>query len=191
MPKRALAVDTRRSLKSLQSLGRCPSLFLDLCVDLRKGIFISQWSGWLSPWVKSFFSNESNLVFLSRGDALGFVPSPTTCEHLAMSGCWDGSVVKNPPTYTGAAGDEGLNCGSGRSPGGGNGNPLQYFLPGESHGQRSLEGYSPWGYKESDTTEHPRTETFEVSQWERALLAPSYSPRNSSARQRMMWPRRY
>jgi len=28
------------------------------------------------------------------------------------------------------------------------------FFPGESHGQRSLEGYSPWGCKESDTTEH-------------------------------------
>ena len=27
------------------------------------------------------------------------------------------------------------------------------FLPGESQGQRSLAGYSPWGYKESDTTE--------------------------------------
>ena len=26
------------------------------------------------------------------------------------------------------------------------------FLPGESHGQRSLEGYSPWGCKESDST---------------------------------------
>ena len=27
------------------------------------------------------------------------------------------------------------------------------FLPGESHGQRSLVDYSPWGRKESDTTE--------------------------------------
>ena len=27
------------------------------------------------------------------------------------------------------------------------------FLPGEFHGQRSLTSYSPWGYKESDTTE--------------------------------------
>ena len=27
------------------------------------------------------------------------------------------------------------------------------FLPGESHGQRSLAGYSPWGCKESDMTE--------------------------------------
>ena len=27
------------------------------------------------------------------------------------------------------------------------------LLPGKSHGQRSLVGYSPWGRKESDTTE--------------------------------------
>ena len=27
------------------------------------------------------------------------------------------------------------------------------FLPGKSHGRRSLVGYSPWGRKESDTTE--------------------------------------
>ena len=26
------------------------------------------------------------------------------------------------------------------------------FLPGESHGQRNLAGYSPWGHKESDST---------------------------------------
>ena len=31
--------------------------------------------------------------------------------------------------------------------------PTPAFLPGESHGQRSLAGYSPWGHKESDTTE--------------------------------------
>ena len=31
------------------------------------------------------------------------------------------------------------------------------FLPGKSHGQRSLEGYSPWGHKESDMTEHAHT----------------------------------
>ena len=37
--------------------------------------------------------------------------------------------------------------GLGRSPGEGNGNPLQSFLAGESHGERSLVGYSPWGYK--------------------------------------------
>jgi hypothetical protein len=34
----------------------------------------------------------------------------------------------------------------------GNGNLLQVLLPGKSHGQRSLVGYSPWGRKESDIT---------------------------------------
>ena len=31
--------------------------------------------------------------------------------------------------------------------------PTLVFLPGESHGQRGLAGYSPWGRKESDSTE--------------------------------------
>ena len=31
--------------------------------------------------------------------------------------------------------------------------PTPVLLPGESHGQRSLAGYNPWGHKESDTTE--------------------------------------
>ena len=45
------------------------------------------------------------------------------------------------------AGDRGSIPELGRSPGEGNGNPLQ--LPGKSHGQRSLVDYSPWGHKES------------------------------------------
>ena len=51
------------------------------------------------------------------------------------------------------AGELGSIPGLGQSLGGGNGNPLQYSCLGESHGQRSLVGYSPWGHKESDTTE--------------------------------------
>ena len=31
--------------------------------------------------------------------------------------------------------------------------PTPVFLPGESHGQRSLVVYSPWGHRELDTTE--------------------------------------
>ena len=30
--------------------------------------------------------------------------------------------------------------------------PTPVFLPGKSHGQESLMGYSPWGCKESDMT---------------------------------------
>ena len=45
------------------------------------------------------------------------------------------------------AGDLGSIPTSGRSSGEGNGSPLQYTLPGESYGQRSLAGYSPWDHK--------------------------------------------
>ena len=31
--------------------------------------------------------------------------------------------------------------------------PTPVYLPGESHGQKSLAGYRPWDLKESDTTE--------------------------------------
>ena len=33
------------------------------------------------------------------------------------------------------------------------GQPTPVFLPRESHGQRSLVGYSPWGHQEADVTE--------------------------------------
>ena len=49
------------------------------------------------------------------------------------------------------AGDLGSIPGLGRSPGGGQLTPV--FLPGESGGQRSLAGYSPWGCKELEMTE--------------------------------------
>ena len=48
-------------------------------------------------------------------------------------------VVKNMPTNAGDTIDVGSNPGSGRSPG--EGDPV--FLPGKSHGHRSLTGYSP------------------------------------------------
>ena len=48
-------------------------------------------------------------------------------------------MVKDTPAN---AGDTGLIPGSGRSPGVGSGNPLQYSSPGKSHAQRSLEDYS-------------------------------------------------
>ena len=61
-----------------------------------------------------------------------------------------GSVGKESACSTG---DLGSIPGSGRFPGEGNGKTTPVFLPGESHGQRSLGGYSPWGCKGSDTTE--------------------------------------
>ena len=62
------------------------------------------------------------------------------CIYMAFAGGSDGKKsacnVEDPGSVPG----------SGRSPG-------EVFLPGESHGQRSLAGSSPWGRKESDTTE--------------------------------------
>ena len=65
-------------------------------------------------------------------------------------------VVKNLPANVGDTGDAGSILGLGRFPGIGNGNLLQYSFQysGKFHGQRSLAGYSPWGHKESDETEH-------------------------------------
>ena len=63
------------------------------------------------------------------------------------------STVIDGKESTCNAGDLGSTPGSGISPGGGNGSPLQYSCLGKSHGQRSLVGYSPWGGKESDASE--------------------------------------
>ena len=49
--------------------------------------------------------------------------------------------------------DRGSIPGSGRFPGGGHGNSLQYSCLENPHGQRSLAGYSPWGPKELDVPE--------------------------------------
>ena len=62
-------------------------------------------------------------------------------------------MVKNLPANAGGIKDTGLIPGSGRSPVGGHGNPLQHSCLENPQGQRSLAGYSPWDNKELDTTE--------------------------------------
>ena len=47
--------------------------------------------------------------------------------------------------------------------------PSSVLLPGESHGQRSLAGYSPWGRKESHMTEHTHTYVLNVGLEEMVL----------------------
>ena len=64
-------------------------------------------------------------------------------------------VVKNLPAN---AGDmrPGFDPWVGKIPLEGKWQPIPVFMPGESHGQRSLAGYDPWGHKELDTTEETR-----------------------------------
>ena len=59
-----------------------------------------------------------------------------------------GSVVKSPPAH---AGDMGLIPGSGRSPGEGNGYPLQYFCLENPMDRGVLGGCSSWGSQKSQT----------------------------------------
>ena len=64
-------------------------------------------------------------------------------DNLAISkGFPGGLVVKNLPAN---AGDADLIPGSVRSPGEGNGNPLQYSCLGKSHQQKNLAGYTVQG----------------------------------------------
>ena len=62
--------------------------------------------------------------------------------------------------------ESGLIPGSGRSPGGGHGNPLQYSCL--ENFMRNLAGYSPWGCKELDTTEQ-RASNYKQRWWRRGL----------------------
>ena len=70
------------------------------------------------------------------------------------------------------AGEPGLIPGSARSPRKENGYPLQYFLPGEFHGQRSLGGLQSMGSQELDTTEHL---IFISGQWTYRTAKSNYS----------------
>ena len=69
-------------------------------------------------------------------------------------------VVKDLPASAGDVRDAGSIPGSGRSPGGGHGNPLQYSCLENPHGQKSLVGYNSWDRKELDMTE--RISTFDL-----------------------------
>ena len=67
-----------------------------------------------------------------------------------MSGLPQWLCGKESTCNAGTSGDMSWILGLGRPSGGGHGN---LFWPEESHGQRSLVGFSPQGRKESDTTE--------------------------------------
>ena len=79
--------------------------------------------------------------------ALGCVGFSSCGTHAYLQ------LVENLPADAGGAGEVGSSRGSGRSPGGGHGNALQYPCQENPHGQRSLAGLQSPGHRESDTTE--------------------------------------
>ena len=87
------------------------------------------------------------------------------CTHDNSGGCpIVVLVVKNPPANAGDIRDTGSVPGSGRSPGGGHGNPPQCSCLENPHGQRNLVSYSPWGHKELDMTERLSTAQHSTAQ---------------------------
>ena len=61
-------------------------------------------------------------------------------------------MVKNPPANAQDIREKDSIPGSGRSPGVGNGNTLQYSCLENSMERKSLADYGPWGRKEYDIT---------------------------------------
>ena len=76
-------------------------------------------------------------------------PSPQPCTYSSSGG----ASGKNSVANAGDVRDAGLNPGSGRSPGKGNINPLQYSCLENPIDKRGLVGYSSWGLKELDMNE--------------------------------------
>ena len=79
--------------------------------------------------------------------------------------CWASQVVlvvKNFPASAADARDAASVPQLGKSPGIGNGTPLQCSCRGKFPGQRRLVGYSPWGCRESDMTERLSTRPYTV-----------------------------
>ena len=72
------------------------------------------------------------------------------------------AVVKNPPANARDIGDVVWSL-DGEDPLKEEMEPTPVFLPGESHGQKSLVGYNPWSHKELDTTTQLSTNVFSHS----------------------------
>ena len=82
--------------------------------------------------------------------------------HLLLQVIY-GAVVKESACQCRDIRDLGSILGLGRSPGGGNGNPVQYSCLENSMDRAAWGGYGPWDHKESETTEHtqgPNSHTY-------------------------------
>ena len=112
-----------------------------------------------------------------------------SCICAYTQGFPDGSVVRNPPANAADTGDTGSIPLVGKILWRRKLQPTPVFLPGESHGQRSMEGYSPWGTRVGHTHRHTPQSTASQSAChqrqpqeylERQTLSPYPRPRESS-----------
>ena len=112
--------------------------------------------GWKAPNVPAIYVNTALVVRasvkLSRDQDQ--TPVPLKLQNVMGNARFPSkSGVKNPAANAGDRKEATSNPEPGRFPRRRAWQPSPVFLPGESHGQRSLAGYSPWGHKQSDMTE--------------------------------------
>ena len=131
---------------------------MNSCAHLPQAPYLFSWTH--SLVLEEEIAIHSSILFLpeeSHGQRslVGYSPRGhkglDTTEWLSTA--LFGASGKEPPANTRDVRDSGSIPGSEGSPGGGHGNPIQYSCLENLHGQRSLAGHSPWGRKESDTTE--------------------------------------
>ena len=96
---------------------------------------------WRIPWTEA----PDGLQFMGSQRAGHNWATNTRISQVAL-------VVKNLPANAGDIRHR-FNPWVGKIPWRRAWQPASVFLPGESHGQRSLAGCSPWGCRESDTTD--------------------------------------
>ena len=95
--------------------------------------------------------------------------SPTTA--LTSRGFQDGTSGKEPACQCRRYKRPGFDPWVGKSPRRREWQPTPEFLPGKSHGQRNLVGYSPWSRKQLDVTEQMNNKQSEIP-W----VVPSKNP---------------
>ena len=111
------------------------------------------WAGHRLAPIQSVFPQTRKKIDAQDSTQLVVTTARFCCPKLTLKfpsyyktvGLPCGSVVKNPPANIG---DSGSIPGSGRSPWRRKRQPTPVFLPGQSHGQRSLVGYGLSGCKE-------------------------------------------
>ena len=135
-------------------------LHLD-CSCTHESLFWEEWVSCLAldEFCDLMLSDPGTAVNVALGLCDFFGIFLLTVLNIWFDSLWGfpgGSVVKNLPAN---AGDAGSIPGFGRSPGGGNGNPLQYSCLGNPTDRGA---YSSWGRKELDKTDHAYTQWFSL-----------------------------
>ena len=74
------------------------------------------------------------------------------CSKITADGDCSQKIIKNPPANAGDIGEASLIPWIGKIPWMRAWQPTPVFLPGESHEQSSLAGYSPWGHEDLNMT---------------------------------------